>query len=165
MPADRTLWEIRRELAECLIAAEQPDEALKFIQGELASAEDQPGTRRMDAVDKLDAIELKGQALMRLGRPQEAEAVFREGVRLAKSGKEPRLAWAAWFETQIALVRVEEGELSEAEKMLGNSSETLLRIKGAEHEWTKAAAEALQNVRAKQDAARESAESARQESR
>jgi serine/threonine-protein kinase len=144
---DNSKWDFRRELAECLLQGNQPAEVLALINSAPRPSEDLSSESDDRDIDELDCLEIQGRALSMAGKNDDAENTFQQGLHQAESGPHPRLAWAARFQTLRADLLAEKGSRDDAEKLLHDARETLVKIKGRDHAWTKKADAALESLR------------------
>jgi hypothetical protein len=146
------LWDYRRELAECLLANQQPEQVFPLLTGSTV----EPGEltdASLRGNDKLESIELFGRTSSTVGKTSEAERAYQMGATLAKDGRKPRAAWAARFQVLQSQLLIKKGDNDGAEKLLQPAFDTLSKTRGPEHDWTQQAAKAIESLRSGQQAA------------
>jgi tetratricopeptide (TPR) repeat protein len=154
------LWHYRAELAQCALASEHPERVFSLLKGpNQTDAGEVIGLRlrdidpRLQDIERLEALELLGGALKALellggahekeDKSGDAELAYKAGEELAGKEPKPREAWSAHFRSLRAQLITARGDRAKGEKLLQQATETLLKICGPDHVWTKNAQSGL----------------------
>ena len=141
------LWHYRAELAECALATGHPQKVFPLMKGLDQPAGDEIDTRLRD-IDRLESLELLGRANAMNTNDPGAEKAYKQGEEEAGKEPKPRLAWVAHFQTLRAQLLTASGDRAEeGQKLLQQASQSLLKICGPDHVWTK---DALSGLKAAQ---------------